>query len=167
MHEHTQPPSDPVAAIALLDEPKRRRLYEYVTARHEPVGRDEAAAELGIGRELAAFHLERGRRLYEAENDNEAVAELRRAVYLSPYQPEAHLLLGRIYLRSGRTRDAIDALKISLWSAEQAETHLVLAEAYVQAHDPAAARRHLSTVLEQTPQNEAAIRLKQKLDSVP
>src|SRR5512135_2574892 len=50
---------DPVAAIALLDEPKRRRLYEYVTSRREPVGRDEAARELGIGRELAAFHLDR------------------------------------------------------------------------------------------------------------
>jgi predicted ArsR family transcriptional regulator len=52
-------PGDPVAAIALLDEPKRRRLFEFVTARREPVGRDEAAAALGIGRELAAFHLDR------------------------------------------------------------------------------------------------------------
>jgi predicted ArsR family transcriptional regulator len=51
--------TDPVAAIALLDEPKRRRLYEYVTARRNPVGRDEAAAALGIGRELVAFHLDR------------------------------------------------------------------------------------------------------------
>ena len=51
--------ADPVGAIALLDEPKRRRLYEFVTSRREPVGRDEAAAALGIGRELAAFHLDR------------------------------------------------------------------------------------------------------------
>jgi predicted ArsR family transcriptional regulator len=50
---------DPVAAIALLDEPKRRALYELVTSRREPTGRDEAAAALGIGRELAAFHLDR------------------------------------------------------------------------------------------------------------
>lgn len=50
---------DPVAAIALLDEPRRRALYEYVTGRREPVGRDEAAKALGIGRELAAFHLDR------------------------------------------------------------------------------------------------------------
>jgi predicted ArsR family transcriptional regulator len=52
-------PEDAVAAIALLDESKRRRLYEFVTARSEPVGRDEAAAAIGIGRELAAFHLDR------------------------------------------------------------------------------------------------------------
>jgi len=56
---HTPPSGDPVATIALLDEPKRRRLFEFVTARREPVGRDEAAAALGIGRELAAFHLDR------------------------------------------------------------------------------------------------------------
>ena len=48
-----------VAAIALLDEPNRRRLYEYVTSRPEAVGRDEAAAAIGLGRELAAFHLDR------------------------------------------------------------------------------------------------------------
>ena len=50
---------DPVAAIASLDEPNRRRLYDFVVGRHEPVGRDEAAAEAGMSRELAAFHLDR------------------------------------------------------------------------------------------------------------
>lgn len=52
-------PADSVRAIAALDEPTRRRLYEYVADRDEPVGRDEAADALGIGRPLVAFHLER------------------------------------------------------------------------------------------------------------
>lgn len=51
-------PADPVAAVTLLAEPTRRRLYEFVIAR-EVVGRDAAAAALGISRELAAFHLDR------------------------------------------------------------------------------------------------------------
>ena len=68
--------------------------------------------------ELAAFYLDRARRLFQQESDREAVAELDRALYLSPYLAEAHLLLGRIHLRNGRVREAIDALKISLWSAE-------------------------------------------------
>jgi predicted ArsR family transcriptional regulator len=50
---------DAVAAVALLDEPNRRRLYEFVTSSPEPVGRDAAAAALDMGRELAAFHLDR------------------------------------------------------------------------------------------------------------
>ena len=54
----------------------------------------------------------------QQESDREAIAELDRALYLSPYLADAHLLLGRIHLRNGRVRDAIDALKISLWSAE-------------------------------------------------
>ena len=51
--------ADPVAAIALLDEPTRRRIYEFASAAQHHVGRDDVASELGISRELAAFHLER------------------------------------------------------------------------------------------------------------
>ena len=54
------------------------------------------------------FHLDRGRRLFEREEDREAMAELRRAVYLSPYEAQAHLLIGRIHLRSGRPAEAIE-----------------------------------------------------------
>jgi predicted ArsR family transcriptional regulator len=55
---------DPIGAVALLEEPNRQHLYDLVAASREPVGRDDAAAALGISRELAAFHLDR---LVEAE----------------------------------------------------------------------------------------------------
>ena len=45
--------------LVLLDEPTRRRLFDYVRASDRPVGRDEAAAATGISRGLAAFHLDR------------------------------------------------------------------------------------------------------------
>jgi predicted ArsR family transcriptional regulator len=51
--------TDPIGAIASLDEPKRRQLYEFVVASHGPVGRDESAAATGMSRELVAFHLDR------------------------------------------------------------------------------------------------------------
>lgn len=46
-------------AVAVLCEPVRRALYDFVSGRVEPVGRDEAATAVGIGRPLAAFHLDR------------------------------------------------------------------------------------------------------------
>jgi predicted ArsR family transcriptional regulator len=46
-------------AIAPLAEPVRRALYLYVIGRPEAVGREEAASAIGIGRALAAFHLDR------------------------------------------------------------------------------------------------------------
>jgi Tfp pilus assembly protein PilF len=88
---------------------------------------------------LAAFHLERGRRLVEQENDREAQSELTRALYLSPYDAEAHLLLGRSYLRTGRLREAIDAFKVSIWSEDTAPARVALAEAYLEARDTEAA----------------------------
>lgn len=48
-----------LALVYGLDDPVRRRLYDYVSASAEPVGREEAASELGIGRPLAAYHLDR------------------------------------------------------------------------------------------------------------
>lgn len=48
-----------VAAVAALDEPTRRRLYEYVVRRGEPVSRDEAAEVVQLPRTTAAFHLDR------------------------------------------------------------------------------------------------------------
>lgn len=48
-----------LTALALLDEPARRALYDWVVAQHRPVGREEAAAALGLSRSLATFHLDR------------------------------------------------------------------------------------------------------------
>jgi predicted ArsR family transcriptional regulator len=48
-----------IERVALLDEPARRRLYDFVSGQEAPVGRDRAAAETGMSRGLAAFHLDR------------------------------------------------------------------------------------------------------------
>jgi tetratricopeptide (TPR) repeat protein len=106
--------------------------------------------------ELAAFHLERGRRFFAQENDREAVEELRRSLYLLPYQAEAHLLLGRSYLRTGRVREAIDTLKISIWSEDTAAGHLALAEAYLQAHETEPALAEAERALAMDPGSAAA-----------
>lgn len=50
---------DDLSAVGLLQEPTRRRLYKWVCGQPQPVGRDAAAAALGINRSLAAFHLDR------------------------------------------------------------------------------------------------------------
>jgi predicted ArsR family transcriptional regulator len=50
---------DDLGALSLLDEPVRRRLYDWVVAQAGPVGRQEAAKALKITRPLATFHLDR------------------------------------------------------------------------------------------------------------
>jgi predicted ArsR family transcriptional regulator len=50
---------DDIGRLAVLDEPVRRRLFEYVRHSSEPVGREDAAEAVGIGRSLAAYHLDR------------------------------------------------------------------------------------------------------------
>jgi predicted ArsR family transcriptional regulator len=54
--------SDPLEAVgplSALADATRRDAYDYVCAQDHPVGRDEVAGALGIGRTLAAYHLDR------------------------------------------------------------------------------------------------------------
>ncbi len=113
--------------------------------------------------DLAKFHLEQGKRSFERESDRDAIAELKRAIYLSPYEAEAHLLLGRVYLRNGRLREAADELKISLWSQETLAGHLALAETYLQLKDTTAARAEVQRALILDPSSAAAKALVQKI----
>ena len=124
-----------------------------------------AAAEERDQREAAAFHLDSARRLYQAQRDAEAIAELRRAIYLSPYDREAHLLFGKLYLRVGQVADAIDELKISIWSDDRIDAHLALADAYLRAKNFDAARSEIQTVLTREPSNAAAQTLREKIET--
>lgn len=51
--------TDRLDTVAPLAEPVRRALYLHVANASDAVGRDAAAAALGIGRALAAFHLDK------------------------------------------------------------------------------------------------------------
>ncbi len=48
-----------LTALSSLDDPLRRRLYEYVANRDEPTSRDQAAEDADISRTLAAYHLDK------------------------------------------------------------------------------------------------------------
>lgn len=113
--------------------------------------------------QLASFHLDAGRRAFAREADREAIQELRRALYISPYLAEAHLLLGRLYLRGGRAADAVEELKIALWSEATVPAHLALAEAFLQIQDQAAARAEVERALALDPQSAEALALKARL----
>ena len=80
-------------------------------------------------------------------------------MFLSPYDSEAHLLIGRVLLRLGQAREAVDALKISVWSRDTVVARLTLAEAFVAARDYTAARTEAQAVLTAEPGNTAAIEL--------
>ncbi len=117
------------------------------------------AAATRDSRELATFYLERGRRLFDQQHDADALVELRRALYLAPYEADAHLLMGRAYRRLGRLDAAVTALRMSLWSHESAAAHFALAETLVELRDTGAARAAALRALALDPGLEAARRL--------
>ena len=138
--------------------------HEIALPHARQIGTRLATSEQRSTDELARFHLERGQRLFQQENDRAAIVELNHAIYLSPYLPEAHLLLGRTLLRTGRIHEAIDAFKIVLWSSETAEAHASLGEAYRQAKELTSARAEAERALVLDPASADAKQLLAKLD---
>jgi tetratricopeptide (TPR) repeat protein len=119
------------------------------------------AAALSTGvqrdqRDAAAFQLEAARRAFEAGRDQEAIRAVQRALYSTPYDADALLLLGRAQARSGLIQEAIDTFKIAIWSAETATAQVELGEALLRARDPAAALRAAERALMLEPANAAA-----------
>jgi tetratricopeptide (TPR) repeat protein len=150
--EATQPPANTVPK-----ELERLRTDLSVPARR--MESEIVAAGQRNQQELAAFHIDAGRRAFLAERDDEAIAAFRRAVYLSPYDAEAHLLLGRVYVRGGRLVEAVDEFTISIWSRDTIAARLALATAYIQIQNAAGARSELQVVLSREPENAEARRL--------
>lgn len=113
--------------------------------------------------DLARFHLERGQRHFDREEDREAMTELRRAVYLSPYEARAHRLIGQIHLRGGRPQDAVDAFKIAIWSEDSVQARIALAEAYIKLGRADEARPELERALELDPDSAEALKLLEQI----
>jgi tetratricopeptide (TPR) repeat protein len=113
--------------------------------------------------EAAAFHLANGRALIAAQRDREAVGELRRAIYLAPYQDEPHLLLGQIYHRTGLLAEAIDELTVAIWSRDSVGARIALAEVLDAAGERVAAREHAARAIALDPTSPDAQALLKRL----
>ncbi len=106
--------------------------------------------------ELAAYHVARGRRMFEQDDDRSAVGELRRAIYLVPYNDEPHLLLGRIYQRGGRLREAIDEFRIAVWCRDTSTARVRLGEALLDSGDKPGARQEAQRAIALAPESAEA-----------
>lgn len=124
-----------------------------------------AATASGNPNEIAAFHLERARRLLGEQRDREAEPELRRVLFLLPYHAEAHRLLGEVCRRTGRLPEAAAAFRISLWSEETLAAHIGLAEVLADMQQWDAARLEAQRALALDPASPDARRVLERIEA--
>jgi predicted ArsR family transcriptional regulator len=120
-HDHQV---DQLARLGVLSEPVRRRLYDHVVSQARAVDRDEAASAVGIGRPLAAFHLDR-------------------LVAAGMLDVEFHRRSGRTGPGAGRPakfyrRAAASQVDVSLPPRRYALAAEILADGLDRVHDPEA-----------------------------
>jgi tetratricopeptide (TPR) repeat protein len=114
------------------------------------------AVVLSEQEQTATFYIERGKRLADEMRDREAIDELRRAIYVSPYLDRPHILLGRIYQRTGRLTDAAEEYALALWCEETAEAHAAMASVQLTIGKKDLARASANRALALDPNNAEA-----------
>ena len=108
-------------------------------------------------------HLERARAHRAAGRREEAVAELQRAVYLSPYSVEARLELARLHREAGEMEKAEGEARLAVWTADSSQAHLLLAEILASQSELEEARTHAQRAAELDPGNAEASQLLDRL----
>ena len=73
-------------------------------------------------------------------------------------------MLGRVLLRTGQVKDAIDALRIAVWSQDSAAGRVALAEALLQSEDKDGARTEATKALALDPGQAEAKALLARID---
>ena len=132
------------------------RLPDDLDLRTAPRADDVLAAAQQDQRDTAAFHLSRARELVAGGRDREATGELRRAVYLAPYEDEPHLLLGAILVRAGRMSDAIDEFTVAIWCRDSAAARIALGNVLLDTGDRDGARKQADRAIALAPTSPEA-----------
>src|SRR5256714_551897 len=112
--------------------------------------------------------LAKGRQLYDAGQDDEALMELRDVVRIEPMNAEAYLLTGRIYQRRGELASAINQLKTSIfWDTDHRliDAHILLGRIFLERGDRAQATAYAQSAMQIDPNNQEAIALHRQLQA--
>ena len=97
-----------------------RRFERIRDSEGPPLRGSDDSADAGPAATLVA----RAEALTREDRLDDALTELRRAVYLEPTDPRIHLLMARLYRTRGETEQALASFRRSLWSRDDAAVRL-------------------------------------------
>jgi|GEM_PF-6441487 len=148
--------------LSVSQRPKELAAADDATKEHNRAG----APRQGAANDTAdvAAVLKKAREMYESGRDDEALAELRRAMVIDPHNAEAYLLTGRINLRRGEAGSAINYLKTAIfWNPKLIDAHLLLGRIFLERGDRQLAMLYARNAMQIDPNNQEAIALQRQL----
>jgi tetratricopeptide (TPR) repeat protein len=131
-----------------LRRPDPTRRLERILEAERPLVLDREARS---DAETAAVHGGRAERLIEAGDLDGALRELTRAAYLDPMSPRVHLQLARTHKARGDAEAALNELRMSLWSREDATVRRELVALLEELGRGEEARREAGHVASKAP----------------
>jgi Flp pilus assembly protein TadD len=103
------------------------------------------------------------RRYLDEAHPDQAITEIRKGMIFAPFDWYLHHLWGLALSRQGNGADAVAQLHYSLWCADNADSHLLLAEMYSESQMFADAKLQIQKCLALDPKNKRALDLWSKI----
>ena len=103
------------------------------------------------------------RRYLDEAHPDQAITEIRKGMTFAPFDWYLHHLWGLALSRQGNGADAVAQLHYSLWCADNADSHLLLAEIYSESQLFADAKLQIQKCLALDPKNKRALDLWSKI----
>lgn len=105
------------------------------------------------------------RTLYRNNNDDEAMATLRRVLSSEPMNAESYLLLGKIHLRRADLEQAVSSFKTALfWDNRLIDAHIALGKMFIEKRDCQSAQTYSVSALKIDEKNEDALGLQRLVE---
>ncbi len=105
------------------------------------------------------------RTLYKNNNDDEAMATLRRVLSSEPMNAESYLLLGKIHLRRADLEQAVSSFKTALfWDNRLIDAHIALGKMFIEKRDCQSAQTYSVSALKIDEKNEDALGLQRLVE---
>ncbi len=101
---------------------------------------------------------------FKSNNLVSAEISAKKAIHISPFDWEFHLILSKIYIKKKDFKNALKELKFSMWLEERAENNLEMGKLLIEMGDKEKGLEHLNKALSLDPSLEEAKQIIKKLE---
>ncbi|MGQ9618235.1 MAG: hypothetical protein ACUVUG_04640 [Candidatus Aminicenantia bacterium] len=124
----------------------------------------EEEKELVLRIEEVEFYKKNAISLMETKNLKEAENSIRKAIHISPFDWEAHLILARIQIFNKDLKNAMKELKFSLWLENKPENNLEIGKLLIENGEKVRGVEYIKKALSLRPDLEEAKEILKKIE---
>lgn len=124
----------------------------------------EEKREISLKREEKDFYTKDAKSSLKSNDLVSSEASIKKAIHISPFDWEAHLILSSILIKKKDFKNALKELEFSLWLEDRAENNLEMGKLFIEMGEREKGIEHIKKALSLNPSLDEAKKIIRKLE---